>query len=92
MLEKDVFFKNMDNLLKAFPNWNLDVTDIETTKFWYTVFKNYSNVRFIHMVDQYINNERYNPTIGGLKSYDTMFKKSVTQIKHEKMLAGIKDD
>jgi len=88
MLDKEVFFKNMDNLLMAFPNWKLDVRDVETMKFWYTVFRSFDNARFAYMVDQYINNEQYNPTIGGLKQHDTMPRKTRDQIEHEKMLAG----
>lgn len=87
MLGKEVFFVNMENLLMAFPNWKLNVEDVEIMKFWHTAFKNFSNERFVYMIDQYINNENFNPTIGGLKRHDTLPVKSATQIKHENMLA-----
>lgn len=86
MLNKEVFFQNMDNLLMAFPNWKLNVEDVKVMRFWYNAFRNFDNARFGYMVDQYIDNENYNPTIGGLKKYDTFPRKSVTQIKHEEML------
>jgi len=86
MLDKEVFFKNMDNLLMAFPNWKLDVENVEIMKFWYKAFKNFDDARFGYMIDQFILNENFNPTIGGLRQYDNLPQKSVTQEKHEKML------
>lgn len=86
MLDKEVFFANMDNLVMAFPNWKLDFDNPDVIKFWYSNFMNLDNERFAYMVDKYINNETFNPTIKGLKNWDTIPKKSRDQIEHEKML------
>lgn len=88
MLSKKVFIFKMEELLMSFPNWKIDNDDPRTMSFWYNNFSNLSDDSFVHMVDQYISNENFNPTIGGLKRYDTLPIKSATQIKHEQMLKG----
>lgn len=86
MLNKDLFFSKFDKLLLAFPNWKIKFDDVDTVKFWYEKFKHLSNERFSHMVDEYMKNEKFNPTIAGLKEYDNLPVKSYTQIEHERML------
>src|SRR5690625_324762 len=86
MLTKETFSFKMNELLMAFPNWKIDNNDPETMRFWYYQLKDMSGDRFVAMVDQYINNEQYNATIGGLKQYDTLPRKTRDQIEHEKML------
>lgn len=86
MLDKEVFFKKMDELLMAYPNWNIQYDDPKVMKFWYSKFKHMENRHFELMIDRYIENENFNPTIGGLKSWDIEPRKSAEQIAHEKML------
>lgn len=86
MLDKETFFASMDKLVMAFPNWKLDVESTSVMQFWYTKFRDTDNERFSHMVDNYIENENFSPTIKGLKDHDTLPRKSITQVNHEKML------
>lgn len=86
MLSKDTFMFKMDELLMTFPNWKIKYDDPNTMRFWYSKFSHMNEKQFVFMIDSYIENETFNPTIGGLKNYDTLPKKSHTQIEHEKML------
>lgn len=87
MLNKDVFFNKMDELVMTYANWRLKYDDVKTMKFWYDKFKDFEDERFIQMVDKYLANEKFNPTIAGLREWDIMPRKSATQIAHEKSLA-----
>ena len=87
MLDKELFFEGMEELLKFFPNWNIDLSEEQNTRAWYNKFKHMSDGRFIKAVDEYIRNEQFNPTVAGiLKYYLPEQKKTATQIEHEKML------
>ena len=85
-LSKDLFVEQMNILLVAFPSWNFDANNPLSLKVWYDKFKNFDEERFIHMIDSYVNDAEFNPTIAGLKKHDTLPRKSITQINHEKML------
>lgn len=86
MLSKDVFFEKMDELVMTYSNWRLKYDDVKTMKFWYEKFQHMEDAQFKYMVDRYIENDKFNPTISGLKEWDTMPRKSATQIEHEKVL------
>lgn len=89
MLDKEVFFNGMDELLMAFPSWRLNVEDKKVMKFWYSKFTHMDNERFTYMVNSYINGESYPPTIKGMNNHDNIPRKSKEQIRHEQMLRGI---
>lgn len=86
MLDKQVFKQYFDLLFEAFPTWGVDKSSGSTMSFWYSRFKTFDNERFSHMVESYIEHEKFNPTVAGLKEHDTLPRKSITQINHEKML------
>lgn len=86
MLDKNIFFDHMEKLLMAYPNWKINLSDKNTSKFWYEQFKNMENKHFIHMVNSFVNTEKFNPTIAGLKEHDTHPRKSREQLEHEQML------
>jgi len=86
MLHKDVFFKKMDELVVTYPNWKLKFEDAEVMKLWYSKFRNMTDEQFTQMVENYIENESFNPTVAGLKKWDTMPRKSAVQIRHEQAL------
>lgn len=86
MLDKDTFFEKFDELVTAYPSWKLDFGNARVVKFWYSKFEDMESGHFIHMVDSYIEKERFNPTIAGLREHDTLPRKTRDQIEHEKML------
>lgn len=81
-----MFFNKMDQLVVSYPNWKLEVESEKVMKFWYSKFESMENNHFEYMVDKYIENEIYNPTIAGLKKWDIVPRKSKDQIKHEEMI------
>ena len=86
MLDKNVFFEKMDELVMSFPSWKLDFEDAKVMKFWYSKFEHMDNERFVYMVDSYVNGESFPPTINGLNNHDNIPRKSRDQVEHEKML------
>lgn len=87
MLDKELFKEKMEKLLTFFPNWNVDLSDRVAAGMWYNQFSHMSDEKFSKAVEDYIENEQFNPTVAGIKKYympET--KKSITQIKHEEML------
>lgn len=86
MLDKEVFKRNMDKLMYLFKNWNFDPSDPNEARAWYEMFKHFDNYRFEYMVNQYIDNEKFPPTVAGLKAWDTAPKKTIDQINHEKLI------
>ena len=70
MLNKDVFFKGMEDLIIFFPNWNIKVDDIKVTKAWYSMFEKCSDEEFKKIIYGYIENESFPPTVVGLKKYN----------------------
>ena len=70
----------------SFPSWKIKNDDPETMRFWYNKFDHMDEDAFVKMVDEYIENENFNPTVAGLKKWDVLPKKSATQIIHEQML------
>lgn len=94
MLDKELFFNKMDQLVASYPNWKLEVGSEKVMRFWYSKFENMKNNHFEYMVDKYIENETFNPTIAGLKNWDIAPRKSRDQIKHEQMIKemGLLDD
>ena len=87
MLDKDVFFNKFDELIIVYPNWKIKYDDAKVMKLWYKHFSNFDDERFIHMIDQYIDSNNFNPTIAGLRECDTLPRKSATQIAHELTLS-----
>ena len=86
MLNKDIFFDQMELLVGMYPSWGIQKDDPKVMKSWYGFFKHMDDERFTYMINQYIENENFNPTIAGLKKCDTIPRKTKDQIKHEKML------
>src|SRR5699024_11981895 len=70
MLDKETFTFKMNEMLMAFPSWQIKYDDPETMRFWHYKFKNMDNNRFVHMVDSYVDNEDFPPTIGKLRKQD----------------------
>ena len=69
MLNKDIFRKEFEKLAVIYPNWKLDITDKKKLKIWYERFRDVDDKNFVWAIDDYINNERFNPTIAGIKEY-----------------------
>ncbi|MFD2658575.1 hypothetical protein [Gracilibacillus thailandensis] len=86
MLDKQLFREKMKELMIYYPNWNFEVSD-KNLSLWYERFKDHKEKKFIKMIDDYIDNETFNPTIAGLlKYYLPEPKKTLDQIRHEEML------
>lgn len=86
MLDKNVFKEQMERLSILYPNWKFDKSDKVAAGVWYNEFKKFDDERFKYMINGFVNYEKFNPTVASLKGYDTMPRKSIDQIKHEKML------
>lgn len=86
MLDKQVFKEGMEKLMYLFSSWNFDPRDSKQRNVWYGQFRHMDNKRFEHMIDSYIKNEKFNPTIKTLLDNDTIHRKSKEQKKHEAML------
>ena len=71
MLDKETFKKQLQKLVNLYPQWKLDIADKEIVSDWYKQFEDYKNEEFIEAVQKYINNEKYFPTIAGIKGKDT---------------------
>ena len=70
MLNKNVFFDGMKELVIFFPNWNVKVEEEEVTRAWYEMFKKCYDLEFTGMVQGYIKNENFPPTVAGLNKYN----------------------
>lgn len=92
MLDKELFKKGMNQLLLAFPRWSVKLEEREVAEFWYKKFKHLTDKQFNNMVEKYIENERFEPTIKGLNDWDITPRKSLTQINHEKMLEELRQE
>jgi len=68
-LNKDIFFNKMEELINIYPSWNIDFSDEEVVRDWYKRFKNIDENTFVEAVNDYIENERFNPTVAGLMEY-----------------------
>jgi|SRR5690625_4645738 len=86
MLDKEVFKENMNKLMYLFKNWNFDPSDPNEARAWYEMFKHFDNSRFECMVEKYIDNEKFPPTVAGLKAWDIAPRKTMDQIKHEQYM------
>lgn len=87
MLDDDVFATKMGELLALFPSWEPEINQTSVAQIWYDQFRDLTDNEFKNMVDSYIANEKFNPTVGGLRRYVVKgFRKSQEQINHENML------
>jgi|SRR5699024_2406142 len=86
MLDKNVFFEGVENLLAFYPSWQVNVEDKKVLRLWYAKFSKMTDKEFKHMIDSYIKSERYSPTVAGLFEHDTLPRKSRDQIEHEKAM------
>ncbi len=68
MLNKNLFAEKMEELLVLFPNWNIEL-DAKNMRVWYKQFSDLTNNEFIRMIDTYVRNEQYHPTVGSLRKY-----------------------
>lgn len=66
MLEKKDFKQGIEQLLMAFPNWSIDVTDPKVIETWYRYFKTIEVREFQNMINNYIMDEERQPTIAGV--------------------------
>lgn len=71
MLDKELFREKIAELNVLYPNWKVDITDKKTVLIWYEQFKNCTDAQFEEMVQQYIDNNKFPPTIAGIKEYDS---------------------
>lgn len=83
MLSKEVFKENMDKLLKSYVNWKFDRSDSEMVSIWYEKFKYKNDKEFSEMVDAYILEEKFNPTIAGILEYNKRIPSEAEKIKNE---------
>lgn len=87
MLNKKVFISKMNELLILFPNWNPDLDQTEVVKAWYSRFQDLTDNEFTSMVNSFIRQDKFNPTVGGLRQYLVKeSRKTSDQIEHENML------
>lgn len=87
MLDKKVFMTKMDELLTLFPDWGFDKSNGPQAAVWYKQFTDLSDKEFEKMVDVFIANEKFNPTVGGLRQYIVRERqKTQEQLDHEQML------
>lgn len=72
MLDKNIFLINMKKLATLYGNrWNVDFDNAEDINIWYEQFKHFGDRSFEKTVQNYINNERFAPTVSGLLDYKT---------------------
>ena len=68
MLNKNLFAEKMEELLVLFPNWNIEF-DTKNMRVWYNQFSDLTDNEFKRMVETYVKNEQYHPTVGSLRKY-----------------------
>ena len=66
ILDKKTFLRGMQQLIYAFPNWNVKVDEKESMAVWYSFFQTMTDHRYNAMIKKYIENERAYPTVAGL--------------------------
>lgn len=88
MLDKDIFKTGMEELMYLFKGWDFNPTSKAEVETWYRQFKYMDKQRFLFMINSYVKNEKFNPTVRTLLDNDNvhLYRKSKDQIKHEKML------
>lgn len=86
MLDKNVFFEQMEVLISYYPSWSVRLNEEHVARLWYEQFDHMENKRFKHMIKEHIKNERFNPTVKSLLENDTLPVKSVSQQRHEQAL------
>lgn len=74
MLDKNFFKEQMLRMSVLFPNWNVNLTDRNTLKYWYQEFEDLSNKDLKTKIDIFVSNSQYNPTVAAIKN----------SFKHEK--------
>jgi len=84
MLDKNLFVNGLNKLVASFPTWKIDTTDKYVLSVWYERFKNMRSEAFTHMINGYIDNEKFNPTIAGLKEWDILPPPSLTRQRLER--------
>ena len=87
MLDKKVFVDQMNELLVFFPSWSVKLDDPVIARKWFNTFESCTNQEFTRMVRAYIQKERFNPTVAGMKDYLVQDnKKSPEQIEWENLV------
>src|SRR5699024_3357429 len=79
----DVFKRKMDELMKFYPNWSFDKSDVKNIKIWYGKFKYLSDKNVSNMIDRYSSNEIYNPTVAGLMKYKSNSEERELTVKEK---------
>jgi len=80
MLNKEVFFKGIEDLVTFFPNWSVKVDSASVTRAWYEMFQKCSDEEFKEIVYGYIAYENFPPTVAGLNKY--YVKKNIWKVKN----------
>lgn len=68
MLNKHLFLEKIKELVIYFPSWNFEVSD-KNVRIWYNQFSDLTDNEFKRMVETYVQNEQYPPTVGSLRKY-----------------------
>lgn len=67
MLDKELFKKQMERLAALYDRWQVEIENPDVMKIWYGEFKDYEDDFFVDMVDEYVLENQYNPTVAGIK-------------------------
>lgn len=69
MLSKNVFKEGMEKLIVFYPKWTFSAQDEKSTKLWYEKFKKCDDAKFLSMIDSYVMNETYAPSVKALYNH-----------------------
>jgi len=89
MLDKEVFFTGMENLLRFYPNWRIKLDDVNVSKSWYEQFSYMQDRSFEIMINNYIRGENFNPTVSGLLKHsveDEVYRPDSVEITEDDYL------
>lgn len=79
MLSKETFKKGFQKLCYLYIKWPIKMDDSEIVRNWYENFKDMRDEDFIDMVDNYIKNETFHPTVAGLLKYRAETKEKLSE-------------
>jgi len=67
MLNKDTFKTGIKKLIVFYPSWGIKIEDSDVVKLWYEQFSDMCNGDFETMVDSFIKNSKFYPSVASLR-------------------------
>jgi len=69
MLSYEVFTNNFETLTEIFINWKFDLTNAKGCNTWFKQFEYMADSDFERMINDYIKQETFPPTVSALLKY-----------------------